>query len=458
MSDLSKSLHPYVVLLPISNEEKLRYILTLFSSSTIIEILSLFNWDRELCQKNIINTLKHHSNKTVINALKKLVSLGLLHEKERIELRGNRRVKMKCYTLSETGKWYNILFKDIKELDTNLIKKVVTDLSTIFMARMLSFTKIIGINFSEFLKQVVSGSMLGIARTRKIEKLDTVVFGSLALDIYVKPEIRMYAGGSGANVAVVASRLGLKTSFISKVPANFLGLFLLAELIDEGVDVSLTEIDGETELPICIIHETLESPQLICSYGKDSLNLPVLQSVRDEVINVSARARSIYLGEGICRVYEELLGKLSRKYNRHKIIIYRPHKMALKYYLNECLSILKCSPILILNDEKESILKSKGLNIPEDLFNEGVQEIIITKGSKGAILFTKGREPEKIPAPQVNIVDTIGAGDTFSASLIYYLLKGYKLKDAVKKAVWISALSTTQLGPRKNPRELLDKQ
>ena len=458
MSDLSKNLHPYVVLLPISNEEKLRYILTLFSSSTIIEILSLFDWDKELCQKNIITTLKHHSNKTIINSLKKLVSLGLLHEKERMELRGNRKVKVKCYTLSETGKWYNILFKDIKDMNTDLIKKVVTDLSTIFMAKMLSFIKIIGIDFSEFLKQIVSASMSGIAKTKKSEELDTVVFGSMAIDIYMKPRIKIYAGGSGANVAVIASRLGLKTSFVSRVPANFLGLFLLAELIDEGVDISLTEINEEPELPICIIHETREPTKLICSYKQDSSNLPVIQRIRNDVISASAKAKSIYLGEGICRVYKELLDRLSREGNRHKVIVYRPHEIALEHYLNECLSILRYSPILVLNDKKESILRSKGLHIPEDLFGEGAREVVITKGSRGAIVFIEGKEPEKIPAPQVNIVDTVGAGDVFSASLIYYLLKGYILRDAVKRAVWASALSTTQLGPRKRLRELLESQ
>ncbi|MEM0282675.1 MAG: hypothetical protein QXF00_06230, partial [Desulfurococcaceae archaeon] len=130
----SKELHPYVVLLPTSIDDKIKYITTLFSTPVTIEILRLFEWNIELCQKDIIMKLSQHSNKTIIGSIKKLVSLNLLEEIEKEEYRGNRKVRVKCYKLTDVGKWYNILFKDISELSNNLIKEAVTNLSVMFMA------------------------------------------------------------------------------------------------------------------------------------------------------------------------------------------------------------------------------------------------------------------------------------------------------------------------------------
>ena len=439
-----KELHPYVVMLPTSPYEKLKFILTLFSSSIVLEVLNLFEWDTELCQKEIIIKLSHHSNKTVINAIKKLIALGLLSERVRIEERRKRKVKMKCYSLTDIGKWYNVLFKSISELDPNLANKIITDLATIFMSKVLSYASAFSISLSEFLKRIASGSLKGVIRSYKTGVLDLVVLGSIALDVYFKPRARIYAGGSGANVAVAASKLGLKTGFVSKVSADFIGLSLLTNLVDEGVHVGLVEVDEALETPVCTIHELGEPPRISCSYSHD--NPPVVQEITQDALNACNNAKAIYLGEGICRIFDELLRKLSNE----KLVVYRPHREALEHYLDECLSLLKYSPMLIINSDKERILSKKGLNVPEDLFREGVEQIIVTKGPQGAVLYIKGERAVEIPAPKVKTKDVVGAGDAFSASLIYYLLRGYTLKEAVKNAVILSSFSTMQIGPRKN--------
>jgi len=208
-----KELHPYVILLPTGISEKVQYIMTLFSSPVTIEVLRLFEWDREICQKDIIMSLSHHSNKTILSSIRKLVSINLLEEVERIEIRGNRRVKVKCYKLTDTGKWYNILFKDVDELDSRVIRDAVTNLSVMFMAKILPFSEYLKIGFIDFINQVVSSAIKSAAKTKRHREYELVVFGSLALDVYLKPEVKMSSGGSGANVAVAASSLGLKNAF-----------------------------------------------------------------------------------------------------------------------------------------------------------------------------------------------------------------------------------------------------
>ncbi|MEM0368571.1 MAG: carbohydrate kinase family protein [Desulfurococcaceae archaeon] len=447
--NLLKELHPYVLLLPISVNEKIKYVTSLFSSPVTIEVLRLFEWNMELCQKDIIMKLKQHSNKTIINSVRKLVSLNLLEEMEREEYRNNRKVRVKCYKLTDIGKWYNILFKDVNELSRELIEEAVTNLSKMFMTKILAFSEYLSIGFTDFMSQVLSSTIRSVAESKKHNKYDLLVFGSLALDVYLKPYIRLTSGGTGANVAVFASKLGLKTGFVSRVPANAIGSYMLAELINDGVDVSLVELIQGLETPVCIILDPLEPTRIQCTYDPraDLTSLPVIYQVKDEVVQASMVSKSIYLGEGICKTYLDLLGKISLK---DKILVFRPHKIAVKYYFEECLPILNYSPILILNEEKEQVLLHKGIHVPEDLFKTGVREIIVTKGSQGVILYVKGEKPRKYTPPKVNTVNTVGAGDVFSASLIYYLLKGNSIEEAVEKSVYLSAMSTTQLTSRKH--------
>jgi len=67
---------PAILLMPVNLDDRVKLVSTLFSSPVIAEVLSLFKPGSELCQKDVIKYLSHRSNKTVISALKKLVSLS----------------------------------------------------------------------------------------------------------------------------------------------------------------------------------------------------------------------------------------------------------------------------------------------------------------------------------------------------------------------------------------------
>jgi hypothetical protein len=176
MITVYRELHPYILPLPTNISGRVEYITTLFSTPVIIEVLRLFKWDSEICQKEIITTLKHHSNKTVLNSIRKLLMLGLLEEVGRVEVRGNRRVRVKCYKLTDTGKWYNILFKDVNELDSETIREAVTDLSVMFMAKILPFSEHLKVNFLDFLNHIVSSAVGSVSKVRKYREYDLVVF------------------------------------------------------------------------------------------------------------------------------------------------------------------------------------------------------------------------------------------------------------------------------------------
>lgn len=90
----------------------------------------------------------------------------------------------------------------------------------------------------------------------------------------------------------------------------------------------------------------------------------------------------------------------------------------------------------------------------------GVQHVIITLGSKGALICSDG-EAEIVPALKVEAVDTTAAGDVFNGALTVALSEGRNLKESVRFACKASAISVTRVGaqssaPYRNEVDIFD--
>ena len=79
------------------------------------------------------------------------------------------------------------------------------------------------------------------------------------------------------------------------------------------------------------------------------------------------------------------------------------------------------------------------------LFAKGVQNVLITLGSRGVYLNTAGRS-EIIPAYRVKAVDTTGAGDAFNGGLLTALSEGKSLREAARFGNALAALSVQRMG------------
>lgn len=94
----------------------------------------------------------------------------------------------------------------------------------------------------------------------------------------------------------------------------------------------------------------------------------------------------------------------------------------------------------------------------EVLFRKGVQNVLITLGSKGVYVNT-GDKAQIIPAFRVKALDTTGAGDAFNGGLLTALSEGKDLWEAAKFANALAALSVQKLGttPSMPSRAEIDK-
>ena len=83
--------------------------------------------------------------------------------------------------------------------------------------------------------------------------------------------------------------------------------------------------------------------------------------------------------------------------------------------------------------------------------------LVLTCGTNGSYVFAHGMKSYQ-PTPKVEVVDTVGAGDSFTGSFAAAILAGMPVKEAHKLAVEVSAFVCTQPGAMpKLPERLLDR-
>ena len=136
------------------------------------------------------------------------------------------------------------------------------------------------------------------------------------------------------------------------------------------------------------------------------------------------------------------------------------------FYTKEilCSSMERCN-ILKINDE-ELVTVSRMFGYPGiDLQDKcwillgkyNLKMLILTCGVNGSYVFTPG-QVSFLPTPMVEVADTVGAGDSFTAAFIASILKGKSVKEAHAKAVTTSAFVCTQQGAMPTlPNDITEK-
>ena len=117
-----------------------------------------------------------------------------------------------------------------------------------------------------------------------------------------------------------------------------------------------------------------------------------------------------------------------------------------------CDSLRRCN-VLKINDE-ELVAVSRmfgypGIDLQDKcwilLAKYNLKMLILTCGVNGSYVFTPG-EVSFVETPKVQVADTVGAGDSFTAAFTAAVLRGRSVKDAHKLAVETSAYVCTQQG------------
>jgi 5-dehydro-2-deoxygluconokinase len=288
---------------------------------------------------------------------------------------------------------------------------------------------------------------------------EVVVMGRLSADIYpteLRTSLRRqrsfirYVGGFAGNVCTGLARLQVGTAIVSKVGNDGHGEFIRDFLSHEGVDVGWLGIDHTLNTPVvfCEIWPPDRFPLLFyrmptCPDWELTTNDFDVDAVADAPILVVS-------GTGLARENSRVAHTVALERHRNTAIVdldYRPMFWSSpKAYAAAVANVLPRADIVLGNEDE--VRAATGFADARQgiaaLRAAGPSVLILKRGGEGAVLFDGGRVVE-VPPVRMEVVNGLGAGDAFLASVAHGVLRGIDLETAVRRANWAGALVASQV-------------
>ncbi|MFJ1754539.1 ribokinase [Kitasatospora sp. NPDC088134] len=249
-------------------------------------------------------------------------------------------------------------------------------------------------------------------------------------------------GGKGANQAVAAARLGAEVRLVARVGAD--GGAILRALAAEGVDIAgvLTSAGAATGIASVVVDRSGENTIVVNPGANAALSVADLPSrlVRapGEVLLVQHEIAAEVVAAAVLRAGQQ-----------DGTVVLNPAPAR-----PVALELLAAVDVLVPNlGELATLLgtaRPDGLDGARALLERAelpCGAVVVTLGADGALVKRSGVPGlVHLPAPAVDAVDTVGAGDTFCGALAEALARGTDLPTAAERAVRAAALAVTGLG------------
>lgn len=257
-------------------------------------------------------------------------------------------------------------------------------------------------------------------------------------------------GGAPVNFAYHVQQLGLESLAVSAVGKDELGDEIMLLLAEKEINTCVQRVDAPTgTVQVSLDKEGVPSFTIMENVAWDMI--PFSETLAKEAAECSA----------ICFGSLAQRSEVSHKTIRRIIGMVPDDALVIfdinlrQHFYSKALieESLRASNILKINETEFDIVV-KLLGCPDTDYKKGslwimkqygIRMVILTCGADGSYIFT-GEEESFEPTPKVDVADTVGAGDSFTAAFCASLLKGASIKEAHRKAVAVSAFVCTQTG------------
>jgi ribokinase len=287
---------------------------------------------------------------------------------------------------------------------------------------------------------------------------EVLVVGSINVDLVVRVAqlpapgqtvsggtFAQHHGGKGANQAVAAARMGAQVVMVGAVGDDEFGQGALADLLREGVDISRIALlhDESTGLALIAVDDRGDNQIAVAPGANAALDQAAIEDALAGYAPPpgSVALLSFELGDGA-------IVAASRFAAAHGMLLVVNPAPARALPAD----LVALTPIVLPNEGEAAALT--GMSDPRAaalaLVAQTRAPVIVTMGAQGVLLVETGDAPrvEHIPAEQVAVVDTTGAGDMFCGALVAAVAAGSQLRDAVAGAVRAASESVTRMGAR----------
>jgi ribokinase len=288
------------------------------------------------------------------------------------------------------------------------------------------------------------------------EVTDVFVLGSINQDFVLKVERRpqpgetvtnaelsTHNGGKGANQAAAAALLGATVTILGRVGDDEFGEPLVRALEEKGIDTDLVERAPGASTGAAFITVTPDGENAITV--APGANRSLAPEDVDAAAGAIGDARVLVAQmeipvESVLRAVEVAAERGTRALVNLAPTFEVPRGL-----------LEKLDPLVVNEHEAAFLLGSAvegvegALSAAPKLLSLGPRSAVITIGEGGAV-FASGDSTEHLPSPEVDVVDTTGAGDAFVGALATQLARDARLEEAVAYAVRAGAAAVTREG------------
>jgi sugar/nucleoside kinase (ribokinase family) len=287
----------------------------------------------------------------------------------------------------------------------------------------------------------------------KMNNIDVLVIGRSCLDYIavvnqfpgenqkLPLEFRFIeGGGQGGTSSCCISRLGGRVAYVGKLGDDDEGRYCLKRLKDFGVTTEFIELVSKGKTPVAYVFITAGSGARSIIYERNTL----------PKIKIDATLENLVKKTGVLLIDPEVTylgGQLKKITGSNVKVIYDSERW--RAGIEE---IMDTADYFIPSAE---FLDAAELQFIGLSFNQRIKKLntmvtgnlIVTHGEKGAYYITDDTLYH-VAVPEVNAVDTVGAGDNFHAAFALALSKGFDLHRMVKFSVAVASLSCREYGGR----------
>jgi pseudouridine kinase len=254
--------------------------------------------------------------------------------------------------------------------------------------------------------------------------------------------IRISVGGVGRNIAENLARLGERVVLLSAVGDDGSGRRILQQARECGIDVShvLVDADHRTAAYLAVFDET---GQLVVSVDDMQISPDLLTpNFIYRHRGLFRGAQTVVLDANLTPTTMQIIFRLARKYSVPVCADPTSATLApnLCPHLAELMLVTPNAAEAQVLSGVEVIDRESALEAAQKLVALGVQTAIVTLGATG-LVYATSQESGHVPALTHDIVELTGAGDALTAAVIFGLLHGLDVGEAVRLGASAAALT-----------------
>ena len=271
------------------------------------------------------------------------------------------------------------------------------------------------------------------------KKYDVVALGELLIDFTMNGQseqgnnlMEANPGGAPCNVLAMLNKLGKKTAFIGKVGRDQFGTMLKTVVEESGTDVTNLMMDDEVHTTLAFVHTFPDGDREFSFYRNPGADMMLK---KEEVDPEIIKAAKIFHFGTLSSTHPEV-----REATRYAIDVAKENGLLVSFdpNLREPLwdsledarkeieyGLGKCDILKISDNEMEFMTGTDDYNKGVEMLRESydIPLIFVTLGKEGSRAYYKDMIVEVAPFIRKDTIETTGAGDTFEACALNYVLE-----------------------------------